>query len=216
MVLDYLAGTVKEAVVRLDFNGLIFPLLLYTFLIAAFAVFVWIFYKSISKRDLFQLNIQDKKKRWQMIIIHVLKHLVLFPIFTFLWFAAMTIVLFFISKSQSTQTIMLISMAMIAAARITAYYKQEIAQEIAKIMPLAVLGLFVADPTFFSFDMTIAHFYEVPLLVPLLLDYLAFAVLLEFLMRFLLLLKHRIHNWRSAPSKKTSPKQDSAARKVKK
>ncbi len=191
---------IDEAIVRLDFNGLILPLFVYTLLLAAFAIFIWTFYKSVSKRDLFQLKIKDKKKHWQTKIIYVLKYLVLFPVFTFLWFAALTIILFFLSKSQSTQAVMLISMALIAAARITAYYKEELSQDIAKILPLAVLGLFVVDPAFFSLELTLSRFYEVPSLVPLLLDYLAFAILLEFVMRIMLAAKRRVTG--STPARK--------------
>ena len=185
---------VTTLISKIDFNGLILPMLVYTLLIATYGIFIWTFYKSVSKRDLFQLKIKDKKKQWQIKCIYALKYLVLFPILTFLWFAALTIILFFLSKSQNTENILLISMAVIAAARITAYYKEELSQEISKILPLAVLGIFVADPTFFSLSITLSRFYDVLTLAPLLGNYLLFAVVLEFVMRVLLAAKRRIAN----------------------
>ena len=81
-----------------------------------------------------------------------------------------------------------------AATRITSYYKEDLSQDIAKILPLAVIGIFVVDPTFFSLDIAIGRFYEVPSLVPLLIQYLVFIIVMEFVFRVVLVIKRNIRS----------------------
>lgn len=185
-----LLETVMDAITHIDFYGLILPLLVYTLLLALYGIFVWAFYKSLSKRDLFRLEIKDNKKAWQVKVLYVFKYLVLFPVFTFLWFAALSMILFFLSKSQTTENILLISMALIAATRITAYYKEELSQDIAKILPLAVLGIFVVDPTYFSLSLALSNFYQIPSMSILLANYFFFTIVLEFVLRIILGVKN--------------------------
>ena len=163
---------------QIDINNVVLPLFVYTIIIALYALFVWFFYKSMSKRDLFQAKMGTGGTA-----SYILKYLIALPIIVFLWFAGLTILLFFLSKTQTTAGILLISMGVIGAVRITAYYKEELAMELAKIMPLAVLGLFIADPTFFSLDLFWQRVYDARTLGSGLMNYLIFAVLLEFYLR---------------------------------
>ncbi len=175
----------------LDFSGLIIPLLIYALLLALYAAFVWFFYKSVSRRDLFKLNF-GSDHQWRSSLAYVLKYLVSFPLLTFLWFAALSLILFLLAKSQTTQNILLISMAMIAASRITAYYKEGIAEELSKILPLGVLAIFIVDPTYFSLALTATRLAELPSLIPLLINYFFFTIVLEFILRILFLIKRAI------------------------
>jgi hypothetical protein len=188
MVAGNFVASTLQAWAAIDFTGLIIPLLVYSLLLALYAAFVWHFYKSVSKRDLFSLDF-GTDHQWRTSLGYVLKYLVSFPVLTFLWFAALSLVLFLLSKSQTTEQILLISMGLIAAARITAYYKEGMAEEISKILPLAVLAIFLVDPTYFSVDLTISRVYQVTGLVPLLINYLFFVIVLEFVLRILFLIK---------------------------
>lgn len=172
----------------LNFSGFITPLLVYSFLLALYAAFLWYFYKSVSKRDLLKLNL-DKKHSWKNSFIYVVKYLFTFPVLTFLWFFGLSVTLFLLSKSQETTAILTISMGLVAAARITAYYKEGASEEIAKILPLGVLAIFIVDPTYFSLELTVRHFYDLSGLAPLLINYLFFAVILELILRIVFLIK---------------------------
>ncbi len=170
----------------LDSYDIVASLLIYTIIIFIYAVFVWSFYKTVSKRDLFKLEIKDHRNIWQKRVLYIVKYLVFFPIFTFLWFAVMSAILFFLSKSYTTQNILVIAMAMVAAARITSYYKRELAEDIAKILPLGVLAIFIVDPSYFSLSLTISRFLELETLIPLFVNYLVFVIALEFVLRVIL------------------------------
>lgn len=163
---------------QIDITNVVLPLFVYTIIIALYALFVWFFYKSMAKRDLFQARLSQHGMAG-----YTLKYLIVFPVIVFLWFAGLTILLFFLSKTQTITGILLISMGVIGAVRIVAYYKEELAMEVAKIMPLAVLALFIADPTFFSLDLFWQRIYETRSLGSGLMNYLLFAIFLEFYLR---------------------------------
>ena len=173
-----MVAEVTSLLSQIDVNNVILPLFVYTIIIALYALFVWFFYKSMSRKNLFHASFGPAGT-----ISYILKYLIAFPVVVFLWFAGLTVLLFFLSKTQTTTGILLISMGVIGAVRIAAYYKEELAMEVAKIMPLAVLALFIADPTFFSLDLTMQRISEVRVLGVGLLNYLLFAVFLEFYLR---------------------------------
>ena len=174
MVLEVITNLLNQ----IDISNVILPLFIYTIIIALYALFVWFFYKSMAKKDLFHTKMGPGGT-----VSYILKYLIAFPVVVFLWFAGLTILLFFLSKTQTTAGILLISMGVIGAVRIAAYYKEELAMELAKIMPLAVLALFIADPTFFSLDLFWERIYEVRSLGSGLLNYFLFAIMLEFYLR---------------------------------
>lgn len=205
MAFESFASSTLQVWATLDFSGLIIPLFIYALLLALYAAFVWYFYKSVSRRDLLKLNFGSDNKL-KSSVLYVLKYLFTFPVLTFVWFTALSLILFLLSKSQTTENILLISMAVIAAGRITAYYKEGIAEELAKILPLAVLGIFIVDPTYFSIEIAFKHLYNVPGLAPLLINYLFFTVLLEFVLRILFLLKRAITDGRNNDSSKAGKK----------
>jgi hypothetical protein len=170
------------------------PLITFAVLLVIYATFVWSFYKSISKRDLFKLNVAtDHSIRTS--IIYVLKYLITFPVLTFLWFAGLSVILFLLAKTQDTEMILMMSMALVAAARATAYYKEGIAEEISKLLPLGVLAMFIVDPSYFTTSTAISRFMEMQNLGYLLMEYLYFTVLLEFGLRIIFLSKRAIFDY---------------------
>jgi hypothetical protein len=197
MVLEEFVGVVSWAagsiLSKIDFYEFILPLILYTAAIAVYAIFVWMFYKSVSRRDLFNKGIVESiEGRILRSLAHVLKYFVGFPILTFLWFGMLTILLFFISKSLATGEILLVAVAVVAGIRAAAYYNEGLSEDIAKILPLAVLGIFLVDPTFFSIDLVYQRLLQIPGLLIKLFNYLVFVIILEFTLRILFSIKRRI------------------------
>jgi hypothetical protein len=78
---------------------------------------------------------------------------------------------------------------MISFTRATAYYKEELANDVAKIIPLSFLALFLTDPTFLSFDLVLLRWEDFLSSFPGVLIYLAFAICLEWILRILYFLK---------------------------
>ena len=100
------------------------------------------------------------------------------------------------SKSQGIENILMISMTLVVAVRVLAYYREELAKEVAKLLPLAILGLFIVDPTYFSWEISLNNISRIPDYWVTLLNYLLFAVLLEFILRLVVDIKDSLKSYR--------------------
>ena len=138
----------------------IFPFLLFVIGIAIYSLFVWYFYRFISKRDflpkLFYPISSRKITQPKIVALYGVGYIVAFPIITFVWFIVLAFFVFLISKDMPFEIALFVSMAIIAVVRILSYYREEAAKEIAKMIPYAILSFLLtsaavyADPSFFT------------------------------------------------------------------
>lgn len=180
----------------LDVNDaweLLWPVSIYVLGMAAYAVFVFKFYRFVASRDMFQLDVsryEDKSHGLARSILHVVlyvfKYLVLFPVFAFFWFAVLTLILAFLSKGQTFSETLLIALATVAAIRVTSYYKEDLSRDLAKILPFAVLGIFLVDASFFSVSESLNSLEVAGDYTESILYYLLFLIALEFVLRIAL------------------------------
>lgn len=149
----------------LDLNrglGLLLPVGFYVLGMAAYAVFVFKFYRFIAARDMFDFDLsQNDGARYPvfMDLLHLIwyaaKYIVLFPGFAAFWFAVLTMILIVLSKDMGLAHILVISLATVSVIRITAYYNENLSRDLAKILPFAVLGVFLIDASFFRLDVSL-------------------------------------------------------------
>ena len=141
-----------------DGSGIAF--LLFVIGIAIYALFVWYFYRYISKRDIFPkfFYILEKEEKSTIAkkVFFITIYLVSFPILIFLWFTVLAFFVYLIGEGMPMHLAIFVSMAIIAVVRILAYYREEAAKEIAKMIPYAILAFFLTsaavyeDPSFFT------------------------------------------------------------------
>lgn len=180
----------------LDVNeawGLLWPVSIYVLGMSAYAVFVFKFYRFVAARDMFQLDLSRYEGRSHglaksvlQVILYVFKYLVLFPIFAFFWFAVLTLILAFLSKGQTFPETLLIALATVSAIRVTSYYKEDLSRDLAKILPFAVLGIFLVDASFFSVSESLESLRVAGDYTESILYYLLFLIGLEFVLRLAL------------------------------
>jgi len=181
-----------QALAALLFNGYeqqLFNLAIYTASIVVFAMIVWNLYKFVSKENIFIFDGTEKDS--VPTYVSVMMYLVVFPVLSFMAFLVFALMLIFLAKGQTLQQILLISITLISAIRIASYYHEEIAGDIAKLVPLTLLGVFLVDPTYYSTAVVVERLYALPLQLNLIMRYLLFTVLLEWTLRVL----HRIKIW---------------------
>src|SRR3989344_492266 len=184
---------VQDVIGAVDFPTYITPMLVYIAGIVIYAMIIWKGYRYISKRDLFTLhweklsNARHKRatKTW-LLTTHGLKYLIIFPLITFLWFGVLAVLVIFMAKSQPISVILLGAMTIVVATRVLGYYQEELAREVAKLLPLAMLALFIVDPTYFSLEVSLNQLAAMPSYWVTLLNYLLFAVLLEIALRLVM------------------------------
>ena len=176
-----------------DAVQLLWPVAIYVGGMALYAIFVFRFYRFVARRDMFKLNLsahEDSRRPWLrglvQIVLYGAKYLVLFPAFAFFWFVVLTLILAFLAKERALSDILLISIATVSAIRVAAYYSEELSRDLAKILPFAVLGIFLVDASFFEIDESLDVLKEADDHREGILYYLLLLIAVEFVLRLAL------------------------------
>ena len=110
----------------------------------------------------------------------------MFPVFAYFWFAALTLILTLLSKDRSFSDILLIAFATVSAIRLAAYYNEELSRDMAKILPFAVLAIFLIDASFFKIAESLEALKEANDHRESIFYYLLFLIAVEFALRLIL------------------------------
>jgi hypothetical protein len=140
-----------------------FAFLMFIIGIAIYSLFVWYFYRYISQRDLFPRlfsvilqHKQDENASKVMNIVFAICYAILFPLVIFVWFLVLAFFVFLIGEDMPFEMALFISLAIIGVVRILAYYREDAAKEVSKMIPYAILSFFLtslavfANPNFFT------------------------------------------------------------------
>jgi len=169
-------------------------LFLLVLLVVIYAIFIWRFYKFISKKNIFELNLNQYNRYEHPFfaklfagIFYLIEYIIILPFLIFFWFTIFTLFLIVLTVNIKISNILLISATVIAAIRMTSYYKEEVATEIAKFLPLTLLAITILNPTFFSggfIERIFSHLSQIPALGTQIINYLGFIIILEIILRF--------------------------------
>ncbi|MFH0971383.1 MAG: hypothetical protein V1835_02340 [Candidatus Micrarchaeota archaeon] len=163
--------------------------LILTFGIAIYAAIVGTFYNFLSRRVLFEL---DSEKRGGLlgfilslghVAIFFFKYTLMFPAITFIYFVLISTFLFLLSRTAELETVFLLSISLVSAIRLLAYYKEEIAVDLAKMLPLALLGVLIVEPTLFSKEIVESRLTELLGALPSFVGFIGFTVVIEWVLR---------------------------------
>lgn len=122
--------------------------------IVVISLFIWQFYKSLSKRDLIELNLEQYNtsehpffEKFFGVVLYFLENVVIMPLIIVLWFAALSIVILVISPESQIEHIIFLSASLVTAVRILAYSNPELATDLAKLFPFITLSVFLISPS---------------------------------------------------------------------
>ena len=167
------------------------PLSIYVIGIAIYAVFVFKFYRFLAARDMFSIDIYKYEessfqfiRKFFHLVAYVGKYLVLFPFFAFFWFAVLVIMLTFLSDGRGMDDTLLIALATVSAIRFAAYYDEDLSRDLAKILPFALLALFLINASFFDIEGSFENLQTVDEHLETAVYYLVFLIGLELVLRF--------------------------------
>lgn len=169
-------------------------LLLFTFGLFLYAVFVWHFYRKLAKKDLFELDLSKYRhdrgshrllRELYDVLAYVIQYLVLFPLYVSFWFGIMSLFLCVLVKGADVDQIILFSAVLVGAIRMAAYYKEELAADLAKLLPLSMIAILVVDLPSFSTEIAYGRILEIPSFLPLIVGFLQFNVLVELVLRMI-------------------------------
>jgi len=165
-------------------------ILLLVVLVTLFCMFIWKIYTIISKKNLINLNLKQYNKASHPMlekflggVFYFLEYIIIFPFFVFLWFLAFTFFLILLTKGLEVQTILMISAIIIISIRATAYYKEPLSRELAKLLPFTLLAVAMTEKGFFNFEEIFGRFTQLPLFFENILQYLLIIIILEIVLR---------------------------------
>ncbi|MFT4309216.1 MAG: hypothetical protein ACMXYL_01895 [Candidatus Woesearchaeota archaeon] len=166
------------------------PLAGYVAAIVVFALFIFSFYRFFAKRNMFELNLTQyitSKHPFLSSLYHILLYLleyaIIFPIITFGWFLLISLSIGIVSEGTDPSTIFFVAIAIAGAVRMCSYYSEQLSQELAKTLPLALLGIFLVQGDLTSYTGSLDIIRELPSHASVLLYYFVFVILLEFTIR---------------------------------
>jgi hypothetical protein len=146
----------------------------------------YIYYKQLARRDLFEipkLNLKTKFANVLDRIIYFLKYLFIFPIYSFIWFLVFSFLLFVLSKSRSIEDVLFLGIIVVTATRMGAYVSEKLAEDMAKLLPLTLIAIFLMDPKVITLETITSSFPVLLQQIPKVAKYLLFIVIVEWLLR---------------------------------
>jgi len=181
-------------------------LFVFTIGLFIYAVFVWKFYKSLSRRDIFELNLEKynlptvKHKTLKKVgstIAYIFKYGFALPFYIFFWFLILSVFLLILSEELTVNHIILTSVVIVSTTRVTSYYKEELSTDLAKLVPFALMAILIIDPNFFSMEITITRLSQIPNLALQIVRFLIFSIVLEWILRIIYLIKKGVGKLKS-------------------
>lgn len=207
--LDYL----NELVQNIAANSSIYDLIGFAIGMVLYGIFVYHFYRFLSKRDMFSINLEKRlsSKKFSSsgesssaaprVIAFIAMNFFIFPFVAFLWFVGYSSIMFLLVHQLPTATIFLVSSALIIAVRISAYYREDLSKDLAKLLPFALLGIFLYNPQFYAIDQIIIRLKEIPSFIFQITAFIAVAMFVEIVLSILYLIKIKFFHRKEHPKK---------------
>ncbi len=175
--------------------GEFFNLLILVLLIVLYSIFIWKFYRFIATKNFLGLNLNKHNKSQNPFFtkllagaLYFLEYIIILPFLIFFWFSIFTLFLIILTTTEEISQILIISATIVAAIRMTAYYKEDLAKDLAKFLPFTLLAIAVLNPNTFSeaqyIERIISHFSQIPNFFNQIGYYLLFIISLEIILRF--------------------------------
>lgn len=193
----------KEITTNLAAGSTVFDLALYVIAMFVYAVFVWHFYRFIARREIIPIcsscRTKDGKISSAKIGGYIAGHVLLFPLIIWVWFIVYSWFMFILAKDMPLGVILLVSISVIGATRLTSYYKEDLAKDVGKLLPFALLGIFLTSSAFFSetsnffsLDEIEQRIVEIPLFISRIVEFVIIITAMEIILRVIFLVKRKI------------------------
>ena len=188
MIIDALRGLSFEMAWQL-----VRPAIAFALVLAAYTMTVFYFCRFISKRDVIRFqyaglrSLVARNTTLRILLfswIWSLRYGVLFPLVAYGWFMMLTVMMAILYNSKEPAQLILISMSVITAVRVTAYLDEDLSRDIARILPFALLGLFIASFSDIEIGATIRLLRESAQEWERLLYYWIYVIMQELVLRF--------------------------------
>jgi len=162
----------------------------FTAVIVIYSVFVFYFYHFLARKNIIEFNLNQYNQYSNQLLVKVLavifyivEYIVLLPVLTFFWFAILSILVLLLAEGMGVSTVLLISAALVTSARVASYLNEDLAKDLAKMLPFTLLAITITTTGFFDVSSLLSRIYEIPSLFSKIPYYLLFIVVIELVMR---------------------------------
>lgn len=161
-----------------------------------YAIFVWHFHRFIGRRDVFSWDTEKFERsgglgKFAHGFAYFVKYLIAYPVIVFIWFGVFATFLFVLGNNIDIPRALMVSFAMVTGIRVCSYYKEELAIELAKLLPFALLATYLVLPS--AFDIGAAQrVMSLGTFVFDLLGFMVFSVFAEWVIRIIWSIKRRL------------------------
>ena len=173
-----------------DAVELLRPAMIFTVGVAIYAIIIFNLYRFMSRKNIFNLDFSKYEesghpalRKILHLIFYLAKYLLIFPLFAFFWFGVLVVMVAFLSKTKEVEDLLLIAMAVLTSVRVTSYYTEDLSRDIAKMLPFALLGIFLIDLRYFDLSSSTGLLNQVADEWRSIFYYWVFVVLLELVLR---------------------------------
>ena len=158
-------------------------------MIAIYSVLIYHFYRYIARRDCFKPSARKHSK-----FVGFMKYFFLYPVVAMVFFLGFSLIFISLTDPNTYEVIQIlpIAFAIIVAIRITAYYTEDLSKDVAKMLPFAVLGVFLIDSTYFEMDVVMERISSLPQYVNTIVQFLILIILVEWILRIALNVRYLI------------------------
>lgn len=167
-------------------------LILISLILVLYSVLIWKFYRFIAKKNLIQLNLQQYnysenplRSRTIGIILYTLEYIIILPFLVIFWYIAFVVFMFLVTQGVGVDTTLIISAAIIIAIRMTAYYKEDLSKDLAKMLPFTILGIALEKGGITNFQKILSKIYQIPDFFKLIIVYIIVIFIIEVILRII-------------------------------
>ncbi len=173
-------------------------ILAFTVAIIVYCIFIWKFYRFISKRDLLNLNLSKYNKsehptlrKFFGTLLYLLEYIIILPGVVFLGFGILSLFFIIFSENQPIGQMLMLSASVVAAIRLISYFSESLSRDLAKLFPFAILAIFLLNPSF-SKELLFDRISSLSSIIPEVFSYLLFVMAIEIIMRLAFLLGYQV------------------------
>lgn len=163
-----------------------------------YGIFIFHFYRFLAKRDMFNIKLAKRLSSGKgttkagSVLAYIVTNFFIYPIVIFVWFIVYSLFMFFLAQGVEPATVFLVVSALVISVRIAAYYAEDLAKDLAKLLPFAMLGVFLLSPQFFTVEDIIQRINQFSGLFIQISEFLIFAIVIETVLSLSYLVKQKI------------------------
>ncbi len=173
------------------------PTLLAIIAIAGYSAFVYLFYRQLARRDLLTLDLSKYEstmtgriKGFFRTFIFLVQYVIAIPTLIAFWTLVMAVILTLLSEGTDHSRNAMIATSVVGAVRIVSYWTEDLSRDVAKMLPFAVLGVFLVGSTSVKISEFEELYQNIPQLAESYVNSLILLSILETILRIIYTLTH--------------------------